>query len=68
MKTYQYHASSIRTDLTGEEDAGLVTFRAIPYASVSKRWTQSCTQHSLPSPFDATNFLARDVPSPMTLL
>jgi carboxylesterase type B len=42
----------------GEEDIslGVATFRGIPYASVTKRWTQSSVQHSLPTPFDATNF------------
>lgn len=42
----------------GEQDAeaGLALFRGIPYASLSKRWTQSSLRDSLSSPFDATKF------------
>jgi hypothetical protein len=37
-------------------DWGTATLRGIPYASVTKRWTQSSVQHSLPTTFDATKF------------
>lgn len=58
MKNIQHHCSTLGADLVAEEsvDSGIMSFRGIPYASVSKRWTQSCVQHSLPSAFDATKF------------
>lgn len=58
MKTLQHLSPSLGAELTAEEDteAELAYFRGIPYASVSKRWTQSVVQNSLPSIFDATTF------------
>jgi carboxylesterase type B len=58
MKTIQHHCSSLGADLVGEQDvdSGIALFRGIPYATVTKRWTQSSIQHSLPTPFDATKF------------
>jgi carboxylesterase type B len=62
MKTQQ-PLPSLQSEIIGEldEDAGLVYFRGIPYASVEKRWTHSRTRHSLESPFDATKFGPRCV-------
>ena len=53
-----HHVPTLKAKLIGEldQDAGLACFRGIPYASVEKRWTQSCTIHFLESPFDATEF------------
>ena len=58
MKTLQLHAPSLRAEVIGlqDENTDLAIFRGIPFASVTKRWTQSCTQNSLPSSFDATEF------------
>jgi carboxylesterase type B len=58
-----HHLRTLDADIIGEldEDAGLALFRGIPYASVGKRWTHSRTQHSLPSPFDATKYGPRCV-------
>ncbi|KAH7336202.1 Carboxylesterase [Rhexocercosporidium sp. MPI-PUGE-AT-0058] len=58
MQSLQHHCPSLSADLVAAEDtkAGLALFRGIPYASVSKRWTQSHIKNSLPSPFDATRF------------
>jgi carboxylesterase type B len=54
---------TLGAEIIGEldEDAGLALFRGIPYASVEKRWTHSRTTHSLPSPFDATEYGPRCV-------
>jgi carboxylesterase type B len=58
MKTIQHHCSTLGADLVAEEDvdSGIASFRGIPYASVTKRWTQSSVQHSLPTTFDATKY------------
>jgi carboxylesterase type B len=58
MKTLQLHAPTLGADVIGlrDEDTGLAIFRGIPFASVTKRWTQSSTHNPLPSPFDATKF------------
>ena len=58
MKNLQIHASTLGADVIGlqDEKAGLAIFRGIPFASVSERWTQSMTQNTVTSPFDATNF------------
>ena len=59
----QHLAPSLNAALTGEldEEAELALFRGIPYASVQKRWTHSHTTHSLPTPFDATEYGPRCV-------
>jgi carboxylesterase type B len=56
---------TLSAEIIGEldQDAGLALFRGIPYASVEKRWTHSHTTHSLPSPFDATEYGPRCVQS-----
>ncbi|KAK0112960.1 hypothetical protein ONS95_014676 [Cadophora gregata] len=58
MDSLQHNCPSLSADLIAAKDteAGLALFRGIPYASVSKRWTQSQIQDSLSSPFDATKF------------
>ncbi|KAG4431617.1 hypothetical protein IFR05_012910 [Cadophora sp. M221] len=58
MQSIQHNCPSLSADLVATEDtkAGLALFRGIPYASVSKRWTQSQIKDSLSSPFDATKF------------
>ena len=58
MKNLQIHAPTLGADIIGlhDEEAGLAIFRGIPFASVTKRWTQSINQDSLSSPFDATFF------------
>lgn len=58
MKTFPHRAPTLGAELLGlqDGDAGLAIFRGIPFASVIKRWTQSCTQNTLPSPFDATKW------------
>jgi len=58
-----HHLRTLGAEIIGEldQDAGLALFRGIPYASVAKRWTHSRTTHSLPSPFDATEFGPRCV-------
>ena len=58
MKTFQHHSPTLGAEIVGLKDdhAGLAIFRGIPFASVNKRWTQSCTLHTLPSSFDATQF------------
>lgn len=58
MKTIQHHCPTLGADLVAEEDvaSGIVSFRGIPYASVTKRWTQSSVKHSLPKIFDAAKF------------
>jgi carboxylesterase type B len=58
MKTVQHHCITLEADLVAEEDinSGIVSFRGIPYATVTKRWAQSSIQHSLPKIFDATKF------------
>ncbi len=58
MQSLQHHCPSLSANLVASQDSksGIAFFRGIPYASVSKRWTQSTIQDSLPSPFDATDF------------
>jgi carboxylesterase type B len=58
MKTIPHHAPTLGAEIVGlkGKDTGLAIFRGIPFASVTKRWTQSCMQNTLPSPFDATKF------------
>ncbi|KAE9370473.1 alpha/beta-hydrolase [Stipitochalara longipes BDJ] len=58
MEKIQHHCSTLGADLVAEEDveSGIAFFRGIPYASVTKRWTQSSVLHSLPPAFDATKF------------
>jgi carboxylesterase type B len=58
-----HHLRTLGAEIIGEldEDAGLALFRGIPYACVEKRWTHSRTTHSLPSPFDATEYGPRCV-------
>ncbi len=58
LKTIQHHCPTLSADLVAEEDiaSGIVSFRGIPYASVTKRWTQSSVKHSLPEIFDAAKF------------
>lgn len=58
MKSFQVHAPTLGAEVVGlqDEDTGLAIFRGIPFASIAKRWTQSCTQNTLSSPFDATKF------------
>jgi carboxylesterase type B len=58
MRTIHHYCSTLGANLVAEEDvdSGITNFRGIPYASVTKRWTQSSVQHSLPTPFDATKF------------
>jgi hypothetical protein len=58
MKNLQHLSPSLGSELVAEEDteAGLAYFRGIPYASLSKRWTQSVVQSTLPPSFDATTF------------
>jgi hypothetical protein len=58
MKTIQHHCPTLGADLVAEGDvaSGIVSFRGIPYASVTKRWTQSSVKHSLPEIFDAAKF------------
>ncbi|PVH85013.1 alpha/beta-hydrolase [Cadophora sp. DSE1049] len=58
MASIQHHCPSLSADLVAAKDteADLALFKGIPYASVSKRWTQSQSQDSLSSPFDATKF------------
>ncbi|KAH9224693.1 Alpha/Beta hydrolase protein [Leptodontidium sp. 2 PMI_412] len=58
MQSIQHHCPSLSANLVAAEDtkAGLALFKGIPYASVSKRWTQSQIKDSLSSPFDATKF------------
>jgi hypothetical protein len=58
MKIIQHHCPTLGSDLVAEEDvaSGIVSFRGIPYASVTKRWTQSSVTHSLPAIFDAATF------------
>ncbi|KAL2069060.1 hypothetical protein VTL71DRAFT_15398 [Oculimacula yallundae] len=58
MGSLHHHCPSLSADLIGAEDtkAGLALFRGIPFATVSKRWTQSQVKDSLSSPFDATKF------------
>ena len=69
MHTIELQCPTLSVQIVGEESlvegelpyTGVVSFRGIPYASVSKRWTQSSVQHSLSgSPlFDATQFGAK---------
>lgn len=61
--TATLYSHSLQSEIIGEydENNGLVFFRGIPYATVSKRWTHSQVQHSLPSQFDATKFGSRCV-------
>jgi carboxylesterase type B len=61
--TAALYSPSLQSELMGEYDEtdGLVFFRGIPYATVSKRWTHSRVQNSLPSQFDATKFGSRCV-------
>jgi carboxylesterase type B len=63
IKTIHHHVPSLKAKIIGELDdaAGLALFRGIPYASVTKRWTQSRTRHFLDSAFDATDFGPRCV-------
>ncbi|KAG0645237.1 Lipase 3 [Hyphodiscus hymeniophilus] len=58
MRNIQIHAPTLRADITGlqNEESGVTIFRGIPFASITKRWTQSIIHKSLSSPFDATNF------------
>ncbi len=58
MESIQHHCPSLSADLIAAKDAeaGVALFKGIPFASVSKRWTQSQVQNSLSSPFDATRF------------
>ncbi|KAH7418100.1 Alpha/Beta hydrolase protein [Cadophora sp. MPI-SDFR-AT-0126] len=58
MDSIQHHCPSLSADLVAAKDteADLALFRGIPYATVSKRWTQSQIQDSITSPFDATKF------------
>ena len=39
-----------------DDDASIACFRGVTYASISERWTQSRTRHSLSGTFDATKF------------
>lgn len=64
MKTFQHHSSSLGANIVGEQNNGLALFRGIPYADVSKRWTQSTTKHSLPPTFESTTFRPRSPQEP----
>ena len=59
----KHNLPSLNAEIIGEldEQDGLALFRGIPFASVKKRWTHSRTNHSLESPFDATEFGPRCV-------
>ncbi len=48
-KTLRISAPSLQGELVGilDEDADVALFRGIPYASVTKRWTHSVTEHSI---------------------
>ena len=58
MKTIKHHCPSLGADLVAKKDvaSGIVSFRGIPYASVTKRWTQNSVKHSLTAIFDAATF------------
>lgn len=48
-KTLRISAPSLQGEVVGilDEDADVALFRGIPYASVTKRWTHSVTEHSI---------------------
>lgn len=54
--TITHHLPSLKADVTGEVDEGIALFRGFPYATVDKRWTHSRLNHSLQSPFNATQY------------
>lgn len=55
--TVTLHLPSLQAEITGEVEEGIACFRAIPFATVAKRWTHSVALHTLPeSPFDATKY------------
>ncbi|KAF4632773.1 hypothetical protein G7Y89_g5342 [Cudoniella acicularis] len=58
MATIQIECPTLGANLVAEKDttSSLALFRGIPYASVTKRWTQSRVRDSLPAVFDATKF------------
>lgn len=56
MRKLHYRVPSLDSELIGEQDDDLVSFRGIPYATVTKRWTHSQVLHTLPSPFNAANY------------
>lgn len=51
------HAPSLQSTLHGQVDeAGIATFRGVPFATLKQRWTQSTVKNNLDASFDATQF------------
>lgn len=56
LQKVNHDAPSLKAQLVGVLEDGLLLFKGIPYATVTKRWTHSHIKNRLDSPFDATNF------------
>lgn len=56
VQKLHYQVPSLNSELIGELDNDLVSFRGIPYATVTKRWTHSQVLNTLSSPFNALDY------------